>query len=148
MEALCAIDKLNNYVNTELEVVLFSGEGDSLHQLFDCMVQGPYARVDLWSTGSNRELPVPNWARDSDGTGLSRILDLPCMGSKLFRDMKPPFTCGGHTRRAIIKYFVRDHINKNSKGPSIFAYYCVHFCPFWSIFVSIFVIHFVYFCLF
>jgi hypothetical protein len=33
--------------------------------------------------------------------------------------MKPPFTCGGMTRQAIIKYFVREHINKNEQGVSL-----------------------------
>jgi hypothetical protein len=43
-----------------------------------------------------------------------RTLDLPCASEKLDHDMKPPFTCGGATRRAIIKYFVRQHINGNA----------------------------------
>jgi hypothetical protein len=118
-QALCALQGLENYVNDNLDVVLFSGEGDSLHQMFDCMVQGPYARMDLWSRGSNNKLAVPNWARDADGIGLSRTLDLPCSNAKLEGDMKAPFTCGGSTRRAVIKYFVRDHINKNSDGSSL-----------------------------
>jgi hypothetical protein len=110
------LDQVRDYVNENLEVVLFSGEGDSLHQMFDCMVQGPYARVDLWSRGSTSELPVPHWARDTGGQGLSRTLDLPCAFDKLGGDMKPPFTCGGQTRRAIIKYFVREHINQSPGG--------------------------------
>jgi hypothetical protein len=115
-DALCALNQMTEYVNTNLEVVLFSGEGDSLHQMFDCMVQGPYARVDLWSRGSQSGLPVPYWARDTDGQGISRTLDLPCAFEKLEQDMQPPFTCGGQTRRAIIKYFVRNHINSAPGG--------------------------------
>jgi hypothetical protein len=107
----CALAGLEEYANDNLDVVLFSAEGDSLHQMFDCMVQGPYAKVNLWSPGIANELPVPNWARDTDGEGLSRKLDLPCYGSKLNKDTIPPFTCGGSTRKAIIKYFVRDYIN-------------------------------------
>ena len=72
LQVLCALEKMTDYTNTNLEVVLFSGEGDSLHQMFDCMVQGPYARLDFWSRGSTSVLPVPNWARDTGGQGLSR----------------------------------------------------------------------------
>jgi hypothetical protein len=115
-EAHCALGKLEDYVNKNLEVILFSGEGDSLHQMFDCMVQGPYARVDLWSRGSASDLPVPYWARDTDGQGRSRTLDVPCAYDKLHGDKKSPFTCGGETRRAVIKYFVRKHINEDSNG--------------------------------
>jgi hypothetical protein len=34
-------------------------------------------------------------------------------------DMKPPFTCGGETRQAMIKYFVRETINSNDEGVSL-----------------------------
>jgi hypothetical protein len=119
LQALCALNALGNYVNNNLDVVLFSGEGDGLHQMFDCMVQGPYAKMDLWSRGVSRDLAVPSWARDVGGAGISRQLDLPCGGATLGGDIKPPFTCGGSTRRAVIKYFVRDHINKNAAGVSL-----------------------------
>lgn len=45
-------------------------------------------------------------------------MDLPCIGAKLKKDFEPPFTCGGDTRRSIIKTFVRDHINKRGSGSS------------------------------
>jgi hypothetical protein len=54
---------------------------------------------------------VPSWARDSGGAGLTRDMDLPCTGAKLKGDLEPPFTCGGDTRRSIIKTFVRNYIN-------------------------------------
>lgn len=56
------------------------------------------SRVDLWARGSKGDLPVPDWARDGGGFGLTRDLDLPCMGTKLKGDYEPPFTCGGDTR--------------------------------------------------
>jgi hypothetical protein len=56
-------------------------------------------------------LPVPSWARDSNGAGITREMDLPCSGPKLKGDTEPPFTCGGDTRRSIIKTFVRNYIN-------------------------------------
>jgi hypothetical protein len=107
--ALTILRELENFASDNLDVVLFSGEGDSLHQIFDCIMMGPYAKVDMWSKGSTGTLNVPNWARDTNGLGLSRTMDLPCDASKLNGDFKPPFTCGGQTRRSIIKHFVRDY---------------------------------------
>lgn len=46
--AMTALTKLENFTDANLEVVLFSGEGDTLHQIFDCIVMGPMARVDFW----------------------------------------------------------------------------------------------------
>lgn len=43
-------------------------------------------------------------------------MDLPCIGPKLKGDYEPPFTCGGETRRSIIKRFVRDHINEGKEA--------------------------------
>ena len=62
---------------------------------------------------------MPFWARDSSELGTDRSLDLPCFGKKLKGDYNPPFTCGSDTRSAIIKYFVRDEINKDSVGNSL-----------------------------
>lgn len=115
--AMRALEGVREFDDPDLELFLFSGEGDSLHQIFDCIMQGPYARVDLWARGPEGVLlPGPSWARDADGAGRSRRLDLPCIGGKLEGDSRPPFTCGGHTRRAIIKYFVRRYINARGGG--------------------------------
>lgn len=115
--AMRALEGVKEFDDPELELLLFSGEGDSLHQIFDCIVQGPYARVNLWARGQGpSELPGPSWARDAGGAGRSRRMDLPCIGSKLQGDSRPPFTCGGNTRRAIIKYFVRRYINGKGDG--------------------------------
>lgn len=84
-----------------------AGEGDSIHQIFDCMVLGPHSRVNFWDQGAAKDLEVPFWARDSSEEGIDRTMDLPCFGSKLKGDYVPPFTCGSDTRRSIIKYFVR-----------------------------------------
>ncbi len=46
--AMTALTKLENFTDPNLEVVLFSGEGDALHQIFDCIMLGPMARVDFW----------------------------------------------------------------------------------------------------
>lgn len=44
-----ALDGLQEFADSNLEVVLFSAEGDSLHQIFDCIMQGPYSRSVLIS---------------------------------------------------------------------------------------------------
>lgn len=111
--AMDALDALENFTDTNLEVVLFSGEGDALHQTFDCIVMGPMARVNFWDRGVARDLEVPFWARDTSEEGRDRSMDLPCFGAKLKKDYNPPFTCGSDTRRSIIKYFVRDEINRD-----------------------------------
>jgi hypothetical protein len=117
--AMDALVELKNFSDTNLEVVLFSGEGDSVHQIFDCIVMGPHSRVDFWDRGAGKDLEVPFWARDASETGIDRTMDLPCFGSKLKGDTIPPFTCGSDTRRSIIKYFVRNHINKGKQGNSL-----------------------------
>jgi hypothetical protein len=73
----------------------------------------------LFLRGVAKDLKVPFWARDHSELGVDRALDLPCMGKKLKGDYEPPFTCGSDTRRSIIKYFVRDEINKDSTGNTL-----------------------------
>lgn len=113
--AMHALKELEDFVDKNLNVVLFSGEGDSLHQVFDCIMQGPYARHDLWPKGSHGSLSVPHWARDEGGLGVSRTMDLPCIGYKLKGDYEPPFTCGGDTRY--------DFNNIKEESQPIYTYY-------------------------
>ncbi len=54
--AMDALTKLENFTDANLEVVLFSGEGDALHQIFDCIIMGPYARVDFWDRSVPRNM--------------------------------------------------------------------------------------------
>jgi hypothetical protein len=101
-----------------LDAMLFSTEGDALHQMFDCVFMGPYASMDYGARGLFGDLPVPFYSRQPAGvdatTGLpSRAFDLPCDASKMKGDFKGPFTCGSPLRRAVIKYFVRDYANIN-----------------------------------
>ena len=70
---------------------------------------------------AGKNLQVPFWARDKSEEGVDRAMDLPCFGSKLKGDYNPPFTCGSDTRRSIIKYFVRDHINAGKNGNGLAA---------------------------
>jgi hypothetical protein len=69
--------------------------------------------------GVAKDLEVPFWARDASEVGVDRSMDLPCYGAKLKKDYDPPFTCGSDTRRSIIKYFVRDEINRDAAGNSL-----------------------------
>ena len=116
---LSALSSLSNFTDNNLKVYLFSAEGDALHQAMDCYVMGPYSRVDFWSPGSDKKLPVPFWARDASGTGASRVMDTPCNGGKTDGDHIPPFTCGSGTRRSLIKSFVRNFINDRQRGNSL-----------------------------
>jgi hypothetical protein len=50
--ALRALEEMKDFTDTNLEVVLFSGEGDAIHQIFDCIVMGPHSRVDFWDRGA------------------------------------------------------------------------------------------------
>lgn len=109
------LQSLLDFADDNLNVLLFSADGDMLHQAFDCFVLGPYSRVDFWPSGGG-ELPVPSWARDASGEGKTRRLDTPCTLDKLDGDTLPPFTCGSATRRAMIKSFVRDYINDRERG--------------------------------
>ena len=70
-----------NLKNVETES--WTLEGDHLHQLMDCVIQGPYAAADLHSSfrmSDNKPFPVPQYHRgdptsrafsDGDGTGGS-----------------------------------------------------------------------------
>lgn len=107
----------NSFSGSELQAMLFSAEGDALHQLIDCMFMGPFASMDYGSRGLRKDLPVPWYSRRSADAGASdsRDFELPCDASKLDGDMKPPFTCGSPMRRALIKYFVRNYTVTNEK---------------------------------
>jgi len=88
-----------------LNLDLFTSEGDTLHQAADCFMLGPYGSVELFPTDINREINTVLWSRDS--TGATRSFDLPCTGTKLNGQTKPPFTCGSPARRHIIRKFVQ-----------------------------------------
>lgn len=52
-----------NFSTQGLDAVLFSTEGDALHQLMDCMFMGPFASVDYGARGLRKDLPVPWYSR-------------------------------------------------------------------------------------
>lgn len=91
-----------------IETMLFSADGDALHQYFDCLFLGPYTRVDLRACDAEGVLDCPFYARDEAG-GLSRAFT-PCFGDKVMHgDHALPYTCGSAARRSVIKYFYRNY---------------------------------------
>ncbi len=105
------IQRVNEtFVANGISAEIFSTEGDALHQAMDCIFMGPYARMDYYaSRGIRNNLPVPSWSRrNSENEPDTRDFPLPCSGDAMQGDFKVPFTCGSQTRRAVIKYFVRN----------------------------------------
>lgn len=104
------LNKLNSTWNSNsLDVAVFSAEGDLLHQYFDCAMMGAMDSMSPWPSPPGTSQPV--WSRHTDGSP-GRDFELPCEGDQLkdrtgVRDNQPPFTCGSHSRRAVIKYFLR-----------------------------------------
>jgi len=109
-DVLDALNTMANWTSDALEVTIFSSEGDMLHQYFDCMIMGAEGNMPLWP--SPESTPHPIWSRQSDSSA-SREFELPCSGDKLkdrlgLKDTRAPFTCGSYSRRALIKYFLRN----------------------------------------
>ena len=98
------------WTGEEIDITIFSAEGDLLHQFADCVMQGPMGSMTLTPGPDGVEKVV--WSRDPNGAS-SREFQLPCTGQALAnrngeRDDEPPFTCGTYARRSVIKYFLRD----------------------------------------
>ena len=108
---LAVIDKLEReWTGDGLKITIFSADGDLLHQYADCVMQGPMDRMTLTPGPEGVEKVI--WSRNSEGNP-SRLFELPCSGELLTnrdgisRDDVPPFTCGTHARRAVLKHFLR-----------------------------------------
>jgi hypothetical protein len=71
-----------NWNASKLDLALFTAEGDALHQLFDALVLGPYARANMWPMDMEQELPRVDWFRDRTD-GATREFQLPCSGEAL-----------------------------------------------------------------
>lgn len=99
-----------------IDMEFFSVEGDVLHQTMDCLFMGPYSRVDYWpipvcggggSDGEDECLVGPYWSRD-EGSGGQRGVDPDtCPTQKTL-----PYTCGSPSRRAIMRYLIKDVLTK------------------------------------
>ena len=90
-----------------IDAMLFSADGDFIHNFFDCMFLGPYTRIDAMPCDAEGQLECPFYARDEEG-GRSRQFT-PCFGAVMHGDEALPYTCGSQARRAIIKYYFRDY---------------------------------------
>lgn len=108
---LAILDKLEReWTGDGLKITIFSADGDLLHQYADCVIQGPMGSMTLTPGPDGVEKVI--WSRNSDGSA-SRSFELPCSGERLTkrdgisRDDVPPFTCGTHARRAVLKHFLR-----------------------------------------
>lgn len=95
----------------DIDVMIFSADGDFIHNFMDCMFLGPYTRMDFYPCDDNGNLDCPFYARDEDG-GMTRNFT-PCFGRDImYNDSIPPYTCGSRERRSIIKYFFREILSK------------------------------------
>jgi len=107
-----AISAMKSWNASSLNVMIFSAEGDMLHQFFDCFMMGASAEAEVWP---GPDVAKPVWSRNDDG---NRDFQLPCSGEALRdrqqrRDSKSPFTCGSFARRSVIKYFLRNVIQND-----------------------------------
>jgi len=110
-----ALDDMESWDGSSLQVSVFSAEGDLLHQYFDCLMLGALDDVDIWP---GPDVAKPVWSRSRTGAA-TREFELPCAGDALknrkgVRDSRSPFTCGSDARRAAIKYFLRNGVNSNN----------------------------------
>ena len=116
VRALLQDPELTNWKADALDLSLFTAEGDALHQLFDALILGPFAKAELWPRDAEKVLPTLEWFRDS-GTGATREFELPCTGDALRNVTSAPYTCGSDARRAAIRYFIRDvFFGKNERS--------------------------------
>jgi len=96
-----------NWQNDQINTEIFSMEKDILHQMFDCLMIGPYASADFWPTGAQGMLPTMKYYRKTED---SREFEMPspdCVpGVDSCCPQQSPYSCGGPARRAIIHTFV------------------------------------------
>jgi len=117
---MAELEELQEYSNSNLQAIVFSAEGDIIHQLMDCVFMGPYARMDYWPVPRCDEsisedcLVGPYWSRDDKG-GKSRNIDVQnCNAAK-----EIPFTCGSPTRKAMVRDFIKQYLETGQGGAEI-----------------------------
>jgi hypothetical protein len=117
--AVAAFQALFAQQAASIDTVLFSADGDFIHDFFDCMYLGPYSRVDVLACDPENSLECPFYARDNM-SGASRAFTA-CFGDIMHGDHMLPFTCGSQARRSIIKYFFRNFskVAEGGKGLSM-----------------------------
>jgi hypothetical protein len=113
--AVQAFESLYSQQSAAIDTILFSADGDFIHDFFDCMYLGPYTRVDLLACDTDgNTLDCPYYARDKAG-GASREFTA-CFGEEMQGDHNLPFTCGSQARRSLIKYFFRNYSQHTAQG--------------------------------
>lgn len=100
-----ALSVWNTTGNPEVQAEFFSVEGDLLHQTMDCIMMGPYSRIDYWPIPDCQDgqecLRGPSWSRD-DGNGSQRTVDPnACAAPSTL-----PYTCGSPGRQSLMRYLV------------------------------------------
>ena len=102
---------------SNVTVEIFSVEGDVLHQTMDCMMMGPYSRMDYWPIPpclpGEECLSGPFWSRD-DGNGASRSVD----PNNCPAEARLPYTCGSPARRALMRFLVKDKLSNPARTAS------------------------------
>ena len=106
LQAIKAFESTFAQEAVSIDTILFSADGDFVHDFFDCMYLGPYTRVDLLACDPDGRLECPFYARDNM-SGASRDFTA-CYGDAMHGDHMLPFTCGSQARRSLIKYFFRN----------------------------------------
>eukprot|EP00960_Hanusia_phi_P014781 437869-Hanusia_phi.AAC.1 len=107
--------ELLNWSNPLITTEIFSMEKDILHQMFDCLMIGPYSSAEFWPTGAQGMLPTMKYYRKDE---TSREFEMPSPDCVPELDsccpQQSPYSCGGPARRAIIHTFV--HKMKSDTG--------------------------------
>ena len=117
MRAVAAFESLYEQQASDIDTVLFSADGDFIHDFFDCMYLGPYSRVNLMACDADDVLDCPFYARDNM-SGSSRDFTA-CFGDVMNGDHQLPFTCGSQARRSLIKFFFRNFSRVSEGGLSV-----------------------------
>ena len=117
---LAVLDKIEReWTGSNIDITVFSSEGDLFHQYADCVMLGPLGSMTLTPGPSGVEKAI--WSRNSAGES-TREFEIPCTGGMLAnrngsRDDMPPFTCGTYARRAVMKYFLRNKYGGTKSNP-------------------------------
>jgi hypothetical protein len=112
-----ALQVWNSTDNPAVNAEFFSVEGDVLHQTMDCIMMGPYSRMDYWPTPPCAEgeecLRGPYWSRD-EGGGAGRNVD----PASCTAPSSLPFTCGSPGRQALMRYLVLNMLPSGGGQPN------------------------------
>lgn len=107
----------NSTDNAAVDADFFSVEGDVLHQTMDCIMMGPYSRVDYWPIPDCPDgaecLDGPFWSRDEQA-GQARGVDTASCSAP----PSLPYTCGSVGRKSLMRYLVRNLLKSSEVQPN------------------------------